>query len=169
MSLVRAKPPQVILVRAFLSLSATAAALVGCGGEGATTPSTAGGADPEPLSKAEFLHEADRICFAVESQIEAAADEVVTGRDDPPPSEVRRLVHRIVVPRLRSEADTIALLDPPTEDQDVVTRILEATERGADRLEADPLAATRGLPAPLRRAERLARAYGSEQCGLRGR
>jgi hypothetical protein len=143
------------------------AALAGCGSEETTTSTDAG--EPEPLSKAEFLHEADRICFAVESQIEAAADDVVSGRDDPPPAEVRRLVHRIVVPRLRSEVETIALLDPPADDLGVVERILDATERGADRLEADPLAATEGLPAPLRRAERLASAYGSEQCGLRGR
>jgi hypothetical protein len=156
--------PAHLSIRALPFLIA-AAALAGCGGEEETTT---GFSEPPPLTKAEFLREADRICFATEAQIEAAADDLAAGGDDPPPAEVRRVVEDFVVPRLRTEVDTIRLLDSPPADEARIERILEATERGADALEADPLRVLDGIPPPLREAERLARAYGSEQCGLRG-
>ena len=145
-------------------LAGLALALAGCGGDEATT--TAAPAEPEPLTKEAFIAEADRICFAVESQIEAAADDLAGAGEDPDAAQVRRVVMEIVVPRLRSEVNTIRLLDPPPEDEAEVDRILGATERGADALERDPVSVLDGLPADLREAERLARAYGSEQCGL---
>ena len=138
-------------------------ALAGCGGDDGTTSTFV---EPPPLTKAEFLAEADRICHAVEAQIEAAADDYA-GEEKPDPAEVRRVVTRVVVPKLRSEASTIRLLDPPPEDLEEIEAILAATERGADALEADPQSALDGIPDDLREAERLARAYGSKQCGLR--
>jgi hypothetical protein len=134
----------------------------GCGEDPA--PSTF--EEPPPLTKAEFLAEADRICLAVESQIEAAADDY-SREDKPDPAEVRRVVTKIVVPKLRSEATAIRLLDPPPQDAREVEAILAATERGADALEQDPLAVLDGIPSELKEAERLARAYGSAECGLR--
>ena len=138
---------------------------MGCGGGDAATTSPP--AEPPPLTKREFLAEADRICHAVEAQIEAAADDLVTSRREPDPAEVRRIVTRIVVPKLRSEADAIRLLEPPSDDAAEVDAILNATERGADALRRDPVAVLEGLPRDLVRAERLARAYGSDECGLR--
>ena len=140
-----------------------ALALAGCGGGNATTSTFV---EPPPLTKEAFLREADRICFAVESQIEAAADDYA-GQKEPDPAEVRRIVRRVVVPKLRSEVSTIRLLDPPPEDVDEIEAILEATERGADVLDENPLTVLDEPPPDLREAERLARAYGSEQCGLR--
>ena len=136
---------------------------MGCGGDERTTT---GFTEPPPLTKAEFLAEADRICFAIESQIEASLDDFVND-DNPDPAQVRRVVERIVVPRLRSEVETIRLLDPPPADVDEIERILAATERGTERLEADPEAAVDRVPPELRKAERLARAYGSKECGIR--
>ena len=143
-----------------------AAALAGCGGdEPASTDQ--GPPEPEPLTKAQFLNEADRICFATESQIEAAADDLLVGGEEPPPDEARKLAREFVVPRLRSQVDTIRLLEPPPGDADEIERILEATEMGADQIEADPTAYLDDPPPALVEAERLARAYGSEECGLR--
>jgi len=146
-----------------LAAGAIALALAGCGGDERTTT---GFTEPPPLTKAEFLHEADRICFAIESQIEASLDDFVND-DHPDPAQVRRVVERIVVPRLRSEVQTIRLLDPPPDDADEIERILAATQRGTDQLEADPESAVDRIPAGLREGERLARAYGSEECGIR--
>jgi hypothetical protein len=140
-------------------------ALAGCGGDEAE-PALAPD-EPAPLTKEQFLFEADRICFAVESQIEAAADDYAGSQEEPDPAEVRRVVSRIVVPKLRSEVETIALLDPPPGDEAEVQRILDATGRGADALEGDPLIVLDGIPPDLREAESLARAYGSRECGLR--
>ena len=150
----------------YLPLIVSAIVLAGCGGDEAEPAPDPD--EPAPLTKAEFLFEADRICLSVEAQIEAAADDYAgTSRADADPQEVRRLVNDIVVPRLRSEVETIALLDPPVSDEDEVARILEATERGTDALEEAPLIVLDGIPPDLREAERLASAYGSEECGLR--
>ncbi len=146
---------------------ACAAALAGCG-DGEPAP-TSGGEEPRPLTRAEFIAEADRVCFATESQIEAAADDLLVGDGQPPPREARRVARDVVAPRLRSQAETIRLIGPPREDRAEVERILEATERGAARIEEDPLRYSKRPPAALREAERLAKAYGSEQCGLRYR
>jgi hypothetical protein len=140
-----------------------ALALAGCGGDDANTSTFV---EPPPLTKSEFLAEADRICFAAESQIEAAADDYA-GEEKPDPAEVRRLVTRVVVPKLRGEVTTIRLLDPPPEDEAQIEEILAATEQGADELEADPESVLDDIPDELREAERLARAYGSKECGLR--
>jgi DNA-directed RNA polymerase subunit F len=149
--------------RTLIAWAAAALLASGCGEDAATTSTFE---EPPPLTKAEFLAEADRICHAVESQIEAAADDYA-GEKKPDPDEVRRVIGRIVVPKLRSEVSAIRLLDAPPQDVEEVEAILAATERGADALEKDPLIALDGIPPDLKEAERRARAYGSTECGLR--
>ena len=142
------------------------AALAGCGGgseEGAT------GGPPvaaEPLTRAEFLEQADAICFSSESRIEAAADELVTADERPRPGEVAAIARRVVVPALEAEVRAIEALGAPRGDEEEVAAILEATERGIVQIEADPAGLLDGAPPALREANRLARAYGSRQCGL---
>lgn len=123
----------------------------------------------EPLSKVEFLREADRICFASEARIEAAADDLVTGRGEPEPAEVGRVALRIVVPALEAEVRAIRALEAPEGDERTVAAILAATERGTAAIEEAPRSLLDGIPADLRRAQRLAEAYGSRQCGFRTR
>jgi hypothetical protein len=141
------------------------AALAGCGGD--DEPSDFSPVVSDPLSKVEFLHEADRICFASEARIEAAADDLVAGRDDPNPAEVERVARSIVVPALESEVRAIRALGVPEGDQRQVEAIVAATEQGIAAIERDPRGLLDGVPAPLVRAQRLAEAYGSRQCGFR--
>jgi hypothetical protein len=141
------------------------AALAGCGGDDENddfSPVVA-----EPLSKVEFLREADRICFASESQIEAAADDLVTAPGRPDPDEVERVAISIVVPALESELRAIRAIGAPEGDEGEVEAILRATEQGIAAIERDPRGLLDGIPAPLRRAQGLAEAYGSRQCGFR--
>ena len=120
------------------------------------------------MSKVEFLREADRICVGAEAQIEAAADDLALRRGEPDPDEVERVALRVVVPALESEVAAIGALTPPAGDVARIAAILDATERGIARIEADPRGVSDGLPAPLREAQRLAERYGSRECGLRG-
>ena len=140
-------------------------AVVGCGGEEGAPPPAAP-AD-EPPTKLEFLAEADRICLSSDARIEAAADDLVAGRRDPPPAEVRRVVLGVVVPALETEVRAIRSLGAPAGDEARIEAILAATERGIAALEADPGRALDRPPQALREAGRLARAYGSRECGLR--
>jgi len=146
------------------ALAATLA-LAGCGGddeEGGFSPVVS-----EPVSKVEFLRQADAICISSESRIEAAADDLVTAPGDPDPAEVERIAIDLVVPALESEVAAIGALGAPEGDEEEVEAILAATEDGIAAIEADPRALLDGVPAPLRRAQKLAQAYGSRQCGIR--
>lgn len=139
--------------------------IAGCGGE-----SDEGGFSPvvsDPLSKVEFLRQADEICNSTESRIEAAADDLVTGKEDPPPAEVERIALSIVVPALEAEVAAIEALGSPEGDEAEVEEILVATEEGIAEIEADPRGLLDGVPRSLRRAANLSRAYGARQCGLR--
>jgi len=144
---------------------AVAGLISGCGEE-----SDEGGFSPvvsEPLQKVEFLRQADEICTSTESQIEAAADDLVTGKKDPPPEEVERIAIDIVVPALEAEVAAIEALGAPEGDEEDIQAILDATEEGIAEVEADPAALLDGPPDSLRRAATLSRQYGSQQCGLR--
>ncbi len=135
----------------------------GCGG-GDETTFPAGVS--RPIAKVAFLAEADRICHSTNARIEAAADGL-TGPREPPPAEVRRVVIGVVVPALEAELRAIRALGVPAGDEREVDGIVAATERGIDEIRADPLAAADGPPPGLRRAARLAQAYGSQECGVR--
>jgi hypothetical protein len=142
-----------------------AAAAAGCGSD--DEPGDFSPVVSDPLSKVEFLREADRICFASEARIEAAADDLVTGGSEPEPSEVERVAISIVVPALESEVRAIRAIGAPEGDEQQVDAILAATEQGIAAIERDPRGLLDGVPAPLTRAQRLAEAYGSRQCGFR--
>jgi hypothetical protein len=141
-----------------------AAAITGCGGGDDESPTVAGS---RPITRAEFVAEADRICHSANAQIEAAADELATADREPPPARVRQVVLSIVVPTLGSEVAAIRSLGSPPSDEARVERILASTERGIRQLRADPAAVLDRPPPALREAGRLARAYGSEECDVR--
>ena len=153
-------------MRAAVAIVLAAACLaVGCGEE-----DDEGGfsrAPAEPLSKVEFVRQADQICAATESRIEAAADDLVTQKKDPPPAEVERIAIDIVIPALRSEVAAIEALGTPKGDEEEVQAILDATEDGIAAIEADPQGLLDGPPEALRRAGTLSREYGAQQCGIR--
>lgn len=139
------------------------AALGGCGGGDSETTFPAGVS--QPIGKVEFLAEADRICHSTNARVEAAADELV--QRHPPPAQVRRVALSIAVPALETEVRAIRALGAPRGDEGKVHAILAATARGIDEIRADPTAVVNGVPAGLRQASRLARAYGSQQCDVR--
>jgi hypothetical protein len=139
-------------------------AAAGCGGDDETTTTTA---TAQALTKAEFLRQADQICLAGDTRIEAAADDLLARGGEPPPAEVRRIALRIVVPGLEAEVRAIMALGAPAGDEATVERILRATERGIAEIEAEPERAIEGPPPGLRKAGRLAREYGSRECGAR--
>ena len=121
----------------------------------------------DPTSKVAFLRQADEICHSTESRIEAAADDLLTGKGEPDPAEVEEVALGIVVPALEAEIAAIGALEAPEGDEDEVHGILDATQAGIEEIEADPRALLDGPPKSLVKAEQLARRYGSQQCGIR--
>ena len=142
-----------------------AAALIGCGGGESDDVTYPAGVSRAP-DKVDFLAEADRVCHSTNARIEAAADELVGGRDDPPPAQVRSVVLNVAIPALEAEVRAIRALGAPAGDERDVDAIIAATEEGIAQIRADPVAVLSGPPPALRRAGRLARAYGSVECDL---
>lgn len=138
----------------------------GCGGGDESTDDGFAPGVSQPIAKLEFLAEADRICASTNARIEAAADGLVTTGHDPPPGEVRRIVIGVVIPALEAEVRAIRALGAPAGDEGRVEAIVAATERGITQVRSDPVAVLDGPPPALREAGRLARAYGSQKCGV---
>ena len=153
------------LAASFAALAVAATAGCGGGDEGNGDGEFPSGVS-QPQTKVEFLREADRICFSTEQQIEAAADDLLAERGGVDPAEVERVALEIAVPALETEVRAIRAIPVPDGDQVEVEAILAATEEGIAEIEADPRALSDGPPPSLRKAERLARSYGSQQCGL---
>jgi hypothetical protein len=138
--------------------------VLGCGDDEEVSSTTT---TSEPLTRAEFVRQADQICLSGDSQIEAAGDDLLASGEKPSPADVRRIALRIVVPGLEAEVRAIRALGAPPGDEAEVGRILSATERGIAQIEADPERAIEGPTPGLREAGRLARRYGSVECGAR--
>jgi hypothetical protein len=136
--------------------------IAGCGDSAGTSTTTTTG----PPTKQEFLISADQICHSFESQIEAAGDDVFAGKQQPKPAQVRRFALRIAAPKLQDEVDAVRSLGAPKGDEQEVDRILAASEQGVEEIRQDPeLIAGGDAPPGLKKAGRLAKAYGSTECG----
>ncbi len=122
----------------------------------------------EPTTKVEFLRQADAICHSSEAQIEAAGDDLLSAGGQVTRAQITRIAKEVIAPALRAEVAAIAALEPPPGDEGKIAAILAATEAGIEALEANPAVFEDGPPPPLRRAQQLAEAYGSRQCGFRG-
>jgi hypothetical protein len=154
--------------RGFAAIASALAAvlMVGCGGDDSADTAFPPGVS-RPIAKVEFLRDADRICESTNARIEAAADELVGDRHDPPPAEVRRIVVGIAIPALEAEVRAIRALGAPAGDERRVEAIVAATERGIEQIRSDPAGVLDGPPQALREASRLALAYGSSSCDVR--
>jgi len=127
-------------------------ALTGCGGGDEE-------AAPEPISKADFTTQANKICADGSAELAAAADEL---GEDPTQEQIEGFASDTVVPNIQGQHDDIEALGAPEGDEDEVDAILAALQEGVDTTEADPSTITSGDP--FAEANELAGAYGLEDC-----
>jgi hypothetical protein len=151
--------------RAAVAIAAAAIA-AGCGSDDASDDTFPAGVS-RPIAKVRFLAEADRICHSTNVRVEAAADDLARGGREPRPAQARRVALGIAVPALEAEVQAISSLGAPRGDEQQVDAIIAATRRGIAQIRADPAGVVDGPPPALRKAGRLARAYGSSECELR--
>jgi hypothetical protein len=161
-------------VMTILALAGAGVALVatGCGGDDdddttAATTATTTAAAGEPLSKQEFIAEADTICSQGDREINQAANETFGGGQEPSQEEQEQFVTDTVLPNIQGQIDGIRALTPPEGDEDQVTAIVDAAQSGIDEVEQDPSAFTQqgGGSDPFAEANRLAQDYGLTACG----
>lgn len=134
----------------------------GCGGDSEREAAPATTATP---TKSQFLERADEICLSYESQIEAAGDELFAGRRRPSAAESREFAAEVAIPKLREEIEAIRALGVPQGDEQPIEAILAAAARGVEQIRRDPGVLIGAAPPALRKAGRLARRYGSRECG----
>jgi hypothetical protein len=142
-----------------------AAAIAGCGGGGdiaSTAPLAA-----QPLSKAEFVQQADQICISTETRLEAAGDEFATAKHKPSAKRVAPIAKGIVIPALQTEVEAVRALGKPASGEAQLNRILALAEKGIGQIKADPGALRNGPPSALAEANRIATRFGAEHCGIR--
>jgi hypothetical protein len=139
----------------------TAATTTETGATGAT-----GAAGGEPLSKQEFIRQADEICREGDRQIDQEAEESFGGQE-PEAAELEEFATEVVVPNIQQQLDGIRSLTPPEGDEDEISAIVDAAQDGVDELEADPGKLTQGQDAggAFTEANRLAQEYGLKECG----
>lgn len=163
-------------ITALLALAlATGLIAAGCGDDddetttSPTTTTTAGatgatGATGEPLSKEEFIAQADAICKAGDKEIDAAGEEFFSEGGSPGQAEEETFITETVIPNVQGQVDGIAALAPPEGDEDEVQAIVDAAQQAIDDVEADPsVLGTQGDP--FAEANQLAQDYGLKVCG----
>jgi uncharacterized protein YfcZ (UPF0381/DUF406 family) len=142
-----------------IALGALALLAAGCGDD------DGGGEDESgpPLSKQDFIAQADQICAESDQTLNAAAEEEFGSNGTTPPREDQEaFISDVVAPELQSQRDQIAELSAPEEDQEQVDEILSALGSLAESAESDPAAVLDGQQTD---AAQLAAEYGFQVCG----
>ena len=141
-----------------LALAALVFAVAGCGGDDSS--STTSGASGAPLSKEDWIAQADAICKAGNQKTNQAAAQQF-GNSQPSESDIQQFTAQVLVPTVRDELDQIRALTPPEGDEDQVNAIIDAASQAADQAEQDPSSAQTAFD----QADQLAKSYGLKVCG----
>lgn len=132
-------------------------ALAGCGGDDSSTSTQAA----EPLTKSEFIAQADAICGEQNQIIEKAANETFSSGSAPTSEQIQEFADTMV-PALRAELEGIQALTPPEADQQEVDAMLASLQTGIEQIEGDPGSLQND---PLAEASSRAQSYGLRVCG----
>jgi hypothetical protein len=138
----------------------------GCGDDDGDDGDGNGGGG-EALTKQEFITQADQICSEEDAKLDAAAEDVFGGSNQPPSAaEQEQFAADTVIPNVRSQIDQIDELEPPEGDEDQIQAIVDSAREDLDAGEQDPsLFTDQGGEEPLAEASRLAQQYGMKVCG----
>jgi len=136
---------------------AIAAIATGCG---------SGGSDP--LTKAEFIEQADRICKEGSNQIrkeyEAFAKQHNTAKTGVSQEQGTEIGLQILLPNVQSQTEELRELEPPEGDEAQVAAMLDALEAGVEEGNQNPKSLL-SSNYPLSKGNQLAQKYGFKVCG----
>lgn len=138
------------------SLLLIVAAIAGCGG----------GSGSSPLTKSEYVAQANKICAKetkqVEGEIENYAGEHNLKYREPSKQDLEREAMEIFVPSVESKIDQLQELEPPAKDKQSVDQMLTAAEKGLQGGKSDSTTLVSGQA--LAEARKLATEYGLKEC-----
>ncbi len=131
--------------------------LVACGGGDDESTTTS---EPEPLTKTEFVAQAEEICAEGNQAIETAAEDISA---EPTDEEITEFAEEVLIPNVQQQHDDLAALGAPEGDEEAVEEILSSLQAGLDLVKDDP-ASLLSSEDPLGEASDLAEAYGLTEC-----
>jgi phosphoglycolate phosphatase-like HAD superfamily hydrolase len=129
-------------------------AALGCGGS----------SDSEPLTKAEFGQQGNKICKDAEQARGKIVAKVIEETD--PKGNQEKAQEEVVlkaIPTYEKAAEEIGDLGAPEGEEEKVENLVEAMEEAAGRAQADPHTAVISN-APFREADKLAEELGLDAC-----
>jgi hypothetical protein len=135
-------------------------AISACGSSGNNSGSKASG---PPLTKAQFIQQADAICRRGNDKIDAQTSNLA------PSVAPSDFITKTMLPDLRAEVDELRALQPPAADEATITKMLDNLSTGLDQFEknakSNPTTALQKPPQALKDAATAATAYGLKECG----
>ena len=157
-----------IAVLAVLGVLMATAVLAGCGGGGDSTTSATAEATA-PLSKAQFVKQADKICQqglkkkdeAVSVALENFAEQA---EGAPTGQDTAKIVSEAVLPSYSKTVDELSQLEAPKADTAKVEKLMGEFEAAVKVVETAPAKALQSNP--FESADNAAEAYGIEECRL---
>ncbi len=145
-------------------------ALAGCGGDGdenaaTTTPARSGA----PLTKAQFIAEADKVCMATTAKIAAAATKLRESAKKTgtlPVRQVATFLTKTSLPAYDAMLDDLRALTPPEDDEKAIDGLIASLAGAIDTAKSDPVRYSKnGSPDPFDDANERAIDYGMKVCG----
>ncbi|HSC21326.1 MAG TPA: hypothetical protein VLC07_06320 [Solirubrobacterales bacterium] len=157
-----------IAVLAVLGVLVAATMLVGCGSDSGSNASATDEA-AVPLSKAQFVKQAEEICKrGVKKKDEAVSaglkELAATAQGAPTAQESAKLVEEAVLPSYSDTVDQLSQLGAPKADEAKLEKLIGEYEKALKTVEADPAQAAKSNP--FASADEAAKAYGLEECRL---
>jgi hypothetical protein len=145
-----------------------AAFLAGCGSDSSSNASATDEA-ATPLSKAEFVKQADAICEqGLKNKDEAVSaalqEQAAQAQSAPTAQETAELVEETVLPAYSKAVDQLSQLGVPKADEAKVEKMMGEFEAAVKAVEADPAKATKSNP--FESADKAAEAYGIKECSF---
>lgn len=139
----------------------------GCGSSDSSSSAAATDEASAPLSKAEFIKQAQQICQdgvkQKEDAVTAALNEQAA-QSAPTAQETAELVEQSVLPSYRKTVEQLKHLGAPTENESQAEKLLGEFEKALKAVETDPAKAAERNP--FSAVDEAARTYGIEGCTL---
>lgn len=144
-------------------LSVLALLGAGCGGDEGDAGSEG---SVEPISREEFISQADVICAEENGAIDAQAEEELAGGSGPTAEEIEAFINEVTLPSVSNQADEIEALGDPEGAEDQKAELVAALREAVSAAEEDPIGVTGpGPDNPFNEANEIAEEIGFEECG----
>ena len=137
-----------------------ALAVAGCGSS--DDESSSDDSSTTEITKSDFVTQANAICKNSNDAINSAAGKVLN--DQSTQAETEDFITTTVIPQVETQVSAIRELGAPEGDEDQVNALLDEAESAAEEVKSDPAAATEEGSAPFAEANKLAEAYGLDEC-----